>query len=274
MGVGKFSGGGSPGRRGRSIGNPGRGMKFSRGGNILCGCLGSWLSKNIGGGILNIGLGGNGGGGGCEFIGWGGEWRAFPTVDAGDDPSDGLHIRRSCAFGVEVRCRTVCEVTVAEHFDVLRFRRFILVFLISFFVSGDFWIGIDSSEGRFCFISFAVGAIVIRGSGDLFWVFCVSVFSVFACLGMFSGFGEPERSELGEADLLLQFLSQSSGVMRLEDDAALTKCGLRSRCACVSRQKMCILYWLRHLSEQNCSCVAPSWNLRDSFIRLRSILGG
>lgn len=64
MGVGKLSGGGIPGRRGRSIGNPGRGMKFNRGGNMLCGCLGSWLSKNIGGGMLNIGFGGKGGGGG------------------------------------------------------------------------------------------------------------------------------------------------------------------------------------------------------------------
>lgn len=90
-------------------------------------------------------------------------------------------------------------------------------------------------------------------------------------LDIFSGFGEPDRSELGDADLLLQFLSQSSGVMRLDDEDAFTKCGLRSRCACVSRQKMCILYWLRHLSEQNCSCVAPSWNLRDSFIRFCTI---
>lgn len=117
----------------------------------------------------------------------------------------------------------------------------------------------ESAEGRFCFISFAVGAIVISGRGDLFCVFCDSVFSIFpGILDVFSGFGDADLSEVGDAERLLQFLSHNSGVMRLEEDDALTKCGLRSRCACVSRQKMCILYWFKHLSEQNCSCVAPS----------------
>lgn len=92
----------------------------------------------------------------------------MPIVDeAGDDPSDGLHIRRSWAFGVEVRCLTVWDVTVDEHFDVLRLRRFILVVLDSFLDSGDFKIGKASSEGRFCFISLAVGATLMRGIGDL-----------------------------------------------------------------------------------------------------------
>lgn len=62
IGVGKFRSGGG-GSRGLSSGKAGRGMKLSRGGNI-CGTRGSWLSMNTGGGILNMGFGGNGGGGG------------------------------------------------------------------------------------------------------------------------------------------------------------------------------------------------------------------
>lgn len=146
---------------------------------------------------------------------------------------------------------------MAEHFDVLRFRRFIFVFRESFFVSGDFCAG--RSSNAFGFISFAGGAIVIRGNGDFLWIDSGSCSSG----GRFGGLsktGDLDRSDFGEEDLLLQFLSQRSGVMRLEEDEAFTRCGLRSRCACVSRQNMCILYWLRHLSEQNCSCVAPSWN--------------
>lgn len=115
-----------------------------------------------------MGLWKGGGGTACGFIGCGGEWIALlPAVDVGDDPStDGLHSRRSWAFGVDVRCRTVCDVTVAEHFDVLRFLRFILLLLESFFVSGDFNMVVLSSEGPLGFISFAVGAIVITGRGD------------------------------------------------------------------------------------------------------------
>lgn len=189
-----------------------------------------------GGGIPNMGFG-NGGG-----IGWfmcGGECTGLllVTQDAGDEPSiEGLSILKSWVFGVILRCRTVCDVTV-EHLDVLRLRKFILV-LRSFLVSGDFCTGLSS--GGFGFINLAGGAIVMSGSGDFLWH-----------VSSFLSFGVPDPSDVGDIDLLLQFLSHSSGVMRFDDDAAFTKCGLRSRWACVSRQKMCILYWFRHLSEQN-----------------------
>lgn len=59
----------------------------------------------------------------------------------------------------------------------------------------------------------------------------------------------------------LQSRSQSSGVM--SPDAALQaaswRCGCICRWAWVSLQKMFILYWLRHLSLQNCNCCSPSW---------------
>lgn len=141
----------------------------------------------------------------------------------------------------------LCDVTVAEHFDERRFRKFILVFLRSFFVSGDL---VFSSE-PFGFISFAVGAIVIKGSGDFLCGFNGSVFSAGFVIVIFSGLGDPDFSDVGDVDRLLQFFNHRSGVIRLEVDEAFTRCGLRSRCACVSRQNMCILYWLRHLSEQN-----------------------
>lgn len=153
-------------------------------------------------------------------------------MDVGDDPSiEGLRIRKSWALGVDP-CLTVCDVTVAEHFDVLLFLRFIFN-LVSFLVSGDFCTVFSS--GVFGFMSFADGAIVINGKGD--FRVLASVFS--GCLLLS---GEPDRSDVGDADLLLQFLSQSSGVMRLEVEEAFTRCGLRSRCACVSRQNICILY--------------------------------
>lgn len=73
-----------------------------------------------------------------------------------------------------------------------------------------------------------------------------------ACL-----FGEPSS---------LQSRNHRSGVIRavsLITPLALgcpagCGCGCNSKCARVSRQKICILYWLRHLSPQNCKCRAPS----------------
>lgn len=83
---------------------------------------------------------------------------------------------------------------------------------------------VRSSEGPLGFISFAVGAIVMRGIGDFFpWFLGGSAFSVAGFGGTFSWFGEPDLSEAGEAERLLQFLSQSSGVMRLEVDEAFTR---------------------------------------------------
>lgn len=183
------------------------------------------FSMKIGGGKPYIGLANGGGGTEC-VMSRGGECIAlFPVVDAGEDPSDGLHIRRSCAFGVVACCRIVCDVTVAEHFDERRFRRFILVFLRSFFVSEDF---IFSSE-PFGFISFAVGAIVIKGSGDFLCSFGGSGFSVGFVMVVFSGLGDADFSDAGDVDRLLQFFNQRSGVIRLEVDEAFTRCGLRSR---------------------------------------------
>lgn len=90
-----------------------------------------------------------------------------------------------------------------------------------------------------------------------------------------------ERSEPGDVDRLLQFFSHNSGVMRPPkkkknliriyksnecNSANLPsfalplsfKWGFMSRWACVSLQNICILYWFKHLSEQNCNCDAPS----------------
>lgn len=67
-------------------------------------------------------------------------------------------------------------------------------------------------------------------------------------------------SEFGEADRLRQFFSHKSGVIKFVLELLFSRrCGFISRCAWVSLQNICILYWLRHLSEQNCSCDAPSW---------------
>jgi hypothetical protein len=154
----------------------------------------------------------------------GGEWMALlPVVEAGDEPpAVGLHKRKSWAFGVAVRWRALCDVTVDEHFDVRRFLKFIL-FLLSFLFSGDFCTTL-SSGGPFGFISFDVGAIVISGRGDfLACTFWGSVFSGFAFAAKLSCAGDPDLSDVGDTDRLLQFLSQSSGVMRLEEDEALTR---------------------------------------------------
>lgn len=190
------------------------------------------------------------GGGIRGFIVCVGECILFTVGDACSNPA-GLHILRSCAFGVEA-CRIVCDVTV-EHLDGRRFRKFLL-FLRSFLASGDFCSTVLSSETLF--ISFAVGATVINGRGD-FFSFSGGFVVMFSGDLDFSEFGEPER--------LLQFFIHSSGVMRLDPEEAAMRCGLRSKWACVSRQKMCILYWFRHLSEQNWSCVAPSWELEKGY---------
>lgn len=81
--------------------------------------------------------------------------------------------------------------------------------------------------------------------------------------GAGGGPGDTESVEAGEAERLLQFRSHRSGVISpasLPASMAWSRrCGCMSRCAWVSWQKICILYWLRHFSEQNCSWEAPSW---------------
>lgn len=57
----------------------------------------------------------------------------------------------------------------------------------------------------------------------------------------------------------LQFFNQRSGVISpAVVESSPIRWGCISKCARVSRQKICILYWFRHLSEQNCNCDAPS----------------
>lgn len=73
--------------------------------------------------------------------------------------------------------------------------------------------------------------------------------------------GVLDRSDIGDAERLRQFLSHKSGVIRCFFDADplfSLKCGFISKWAWVSLQNICILYWFKHLSEQNCSCEAPS----------------
>lgn len=74
------------------------------------------------------------------------------------------------------------------------------------------------------------------------------------------GGGDKDRSEAGESDL--QSRNHSSGVIRPPPEplppppAPSCKCGCIWRCACVSLQKMFILYWFRHLSLQQENIVA------------------
>lgn len=78
-------------------------------------------------------------------------------------------------------------------------------------------------------------------------------------------FGEVERdfdsSDIGDTDRLRQFFNHSSGVISGSLDVLpfSFRYGFISKCAWVSLQKICILYWFKHLSEQNWSCDAPSW---------------
>jgi hypothetical protein len=69
-----------------------------------------------------------------------------------------------------------------------------------------------------------------------------------------AGGGDRDRSDEGESDL--QSRNHSSGVMRPPPEPPpplpppSCRCGCIWRCACVSLQKMFILYWFRHLSLQ------------------------
>lgn len=89
---------------------------------------------------------------------------------------------------------------------------------------------------RFFVRSLLLGATDINGAGE----------TVLVIAG-----GDNTVGGVGE----VQFLNHKSGVMRAPEGAGSFRVpwrwGCNSKWALVSRQKICILYWLRHLSEQN-----------------------
>lgn len=103
-------------------------------------------------------------------------------------------------------------------------------------------------------ISFEGGATVIRGIG--------------AVCGVVGASSPSTGATIVAGDFDLAVVSHRSGVISVPSSSSLAPpppplvdsspftmrcCGWQSRCSRVSRQNICILYWFRHLSEQNCS---------------------